>query len=127
MFGRSPEENQQAAYRSSPVGLAEAALHEGKRFFQLQLPVSQLNGPESEYGSSDNSITSAGADPEILARIEDLGWRLDHVGYVFIETGSTSTDRMVSTFQGTVTRGQVHGVYLFRNSRSATVPGAPQA
>jgi hypothetical protein len=33
---------------------------------------------------------------------------------MFVETGATTTNRMMSTGQGTVTRGVVRGIYLFR-------------
>lgn len=111
------------AYLRTPIGQAEEALQRGDRFFQVEIPISALRGPASSFGSSTNQLRrSRNNAPDILGQIEELGWRLEHVGYVFIETGSTSTNRVLSTGQGTVTRGQVQGIYLFRANR----PGEPQ-
>jgi hypothetical protein len=112
-------EEAQRAYASSPVGRAEAALARGDRFFQIHLPVSSLSGDRSWFGSTNNVIESAGSGrrdgkPDVLTQIEDVGWHLEHVGYVFIETGATSSSRVFTTGQGTVTEGAVHGIYLFR-------------
>jgi len=104
-------------YPNTPVGRAEAAMRNGDRFFQLAIAISELNGPDSSFGSSSNQLQSTGRAPDVLGQIEELGWRLEHVGYVFIETGSTSTDRVFSTGEGTVTKGQVQGIYLFRSTR----------
>lgn len=141
MFGRTEEEKQAAEderqrkaeeatkraeaaaaaktasdYAASPVGQAEAALKRGSRFFQFSMPASSLSGERSWYGSSSNSIVSARADdgPDVLTRIEDLGWRLEHASYVFVETGASTSQRFLSSGQGVVTEGTVQGVYLFR-------------
>jgi hypothetical protein len=105
-----------AAYWASPVGRADAARRNGNAFFQIELEISSLAGTPSALGSSSNQIKHTGGRPDLLGQIEDLGWRLEHVGYVFVETGSTSTNRVMSTGQGTVTRGSIVGVYLFRAS-----------
>jgi hypothetical protein len=113
------KEQAEREYAASPVGRAEAALARGDRFFQIQLPVSTLSGDRSWFGSSDNSVQSAVADrtdgkPDVLTQIEDVGWNLEHAGYVFVETGATSSTRMFSSGEGTVTEGSVQGIYLFR-------------
>ena len=115
----APAEQTQRAHASSPVGRAEAALKRGDRFFQIHLPVSSLSGDRSRFGSTGNTIetvTSVRRDgkPDILTQIEDVGWHLEHAGYVFIETGVTSSGRVFSAGQGSVTEGAVHGIYLFR-------------
>ena len=102
------------AFAESPVGRARQAHARGDRLFQVELEVSQLTGVDSMFGSAENEITRSRTEPDLLGRIEDEGWHLEHVGYVFVETGSTSTNAMFSTGQGTVTRGVVTGVYLFR-------------
>lgn len=107
-------------YPSTPLSRAETAMQNGSRFFQLILPVSELAGTDSSFGSSSNEIRSSDGASDLLGQIEDLGWRLEHVGYAFVETGSTSTNSFLSTGQGTVTKGQVQGIYLFRNTRTFT-------
>lgn len=103
-----------ARYAASPVGRAAAAHENGDGFFQLEIEVSELSGLTSAFGSSNNTVRHSGVATDVLARIEAKGWHLEHVGYVFIETGSTSTNRVMSTGQGVVTRGNVTGIYLFR-------------
>ncbi len=105
------------AFAESPVGRATAAHQAGSTFFQLQLAVSQLTGPTSSFGSSANDeVTYHGSASDVLGQIEAVGWHLEHAGYVFIETGATSTNQLFSTGQGTVTQGTVTGIYLFRNT-----------
>ena len=111
-----------AAFAQSPLGRARAAFLRGDRYFQAELEVSALTGTPSMFGSSENEITRRGDQPDLLGRIEDEGWHLEHAGFVFVETGSTSTDRVFATGQGTVTRGVVTGVYLFRRVAQSAEP-----
>jgi hypothetical protein len=113
----SDEEATATAYWASPVGRAVAAREHGLGFFQIEIPIGRVLG-DSVIGS-DSAVmtgTSAGRPDVILSEIEAVGWRLEHVGYVFVETGSTSSDHFFRTGQGTVTRGQTLGVYLFRRA-----------
>lgn len=103
-------------YRRSPVGLAEAACKNGDQFFQVEMEVSSLAGSHSSFGSSENLLVQASSSAVALGQIEALGWRLEHAGYVFVETGSTSTNRVLATGQGVVTKGHVAGIYLFRRT-----------
>lgn len=110
-------------HAASPVGRAKAACERGDRFFQIQLPVSALSGERSFFGSTDNRIEPlrnprVDGKPDILTQIEDVGWRLEHVGYVFVATGATSSSRMIATGQATVTEDQINGIYLFRSART---------
>jgi hypothetical protein len=50
-----------------------------------------------------------------LAAVENLGWRLEHVGYVFTYTGWTSGAGEVNHLDGRETVG----IYLFRNVNSS--------
>src|SRR5664279_4808153 len=89
-------------YAASPLGRAEAARERGDGFFQIHLPVTTLSGDRSWFGSSDNRIEPVrnvrrDGKPDILTQIEDVGWRLEHVGYVFVETGATTSGRMLTS------------------------------
>ncbi len=97
------------------MGQAEVAYQRGDAFFQVDIDVARLAGTASAFGGSVNRV-KPGGKPDLLGQIEDVGWHLEHAGYVFIETGSTSSNRMLSTGQGTVTRGMVRGIYLFRRN-----------
>lgn len=109
-----------AAFARTPLGRARHAYERGDRYFQAELEVSSLTGTTSMFGSSENEMTRHDEPVDLLGRIEDEGWHLEHAGFVFVETGSTSTDRPFLTGQGTVTRGAVTGVYLFRRVERAT-------
>lgn len=120
-FGKTEEQKAaeaaakaRAQYEASPLGQAEAARQRGDAFFQVEIGVASLTGASSSFGASTNRVHRTGGRPDLLGQIEEMGWRLEHVGYVFIETGSTTSNRVLSTGQGTVTRGEVVGIYLFR-------------
>lgn len=114
------EQKAQKQFERSHPGRAFDAWERGDQFFQIELPVSQLVGQGSSFGSSTNVRRGVRGGTDILGQIEEQGWALEHVGYVFIETGSTSTNRVLSTGQGTVTRGSLTGVYLFRRAERIT-------
>lgn len=115
---RALEAQRQAeASATSPVGRATAAFARGDRFFQVELEVSALTGYASSFGSSANQITPREGTADVLGGIEAVGWHLEHAGFVFIETGATSTARMFATGEGTVTEGVVTGVYVFRRAQ----------
>jgi hypothetical protein len=110
-------EARQRAYLRSPVGRAHTAFDRGDTLFQHQAVTSELTGQPSGFGSSANAITfHDDAHVRQLAEIEAVGWKLDDVGYTFVQTGSTSTSRMLQTGEGTVTEGFVLAVYLFRRA-----------
>lgn len=109
------------AYKRSPIGLAESAFRSGDPFFQIELEVSSLAGSPSSFGSSENTLVTASSSAVILGQIEAIGWHLEHAGYVFVETGSTSTNRVLATGQGVVTKGHVAGIYLFRRTAQQNI------
>jgi hypothetical protein len=54
------------------------------------------------------------ATTDVLSQIEDVGWQLEHVGYVFQETGQQSRDKLLSSGQQVATYGKTVGHFLFR-------------
>jgi hypothetical protein len=142
-FGKSPEEKaaekaaaeqqaaQQAAqaaqaaqqqamaqFLASPVGLATTAKQQKQGFLEVQLTVGSSQRVASFFnpnpaGSGENrTATHAGT----LAAIEAVGWRLEHVGYIFMITGESSSERIIGGGQNTAVSGETVGIYLFRNS-----------
>ncbi len=108
------EAKRRADYEASPVGRAEAERAAGSAFFQIEIEVSQVSGSLDSVSRRVESEHSGGR-PDLLGQIEEKGWKLEHVGYVFIETGSTTVKHpLVEPGQGMVTRGNVTGIYLFR-------------
>lgn len=47
-------------------------------------------------------------------QIEEMGWHLEHVGYVFVETGEVARAKALSAGSVSRTQGYVEGIYLFR-------------
>ena len=119
----------EAAYWTSPVGEAAQAKQRGDRFFQTAIATATLEGYSNlAWGSGDVSKTTrARGATDVLGQIEQLGWHLEHAGFVFIETGTSSRDKVMASGQRTSTSGRVEGIYLFRsiddpNALDPTVP-----
>jgi hypothetical protein len=53
---------------------------------------------------------------DVLGQIEEIGRKLEHVGYVFVETGEVSRGRVLSSGEVSRTDGYVEGIYLFRRA-----------
>ncbi len=98
-----------------PIGQAEAAKAAGLGFFEVQLDVGESQGT-SWFGSTTATDTRTTRHLGILGEIEALGWRLENVGYVFLMTGQSSTDKVFFTGQETAVSGKTVGIYLFRNA-----------
>ena len=98
------------------LSTARAAFDRGDTLLQLQIESGRLAGASSSWGSSENLAVS---DPDVgwlLGHVEAIGWRLEQTGYVFVETGSSSSARILSTGEGTVNRGEIIGYYVFRRA-----------
>jgi hypothetical protein len=132
-LGRNPEEarrraaeweatrikNEQEAarkrYWESAVGQADAARQNGARFFQVSLKESEVKGKSTDWSFSQSTTTTRvhGAT-DVLGQIEEFGWHLEHVGYVFVETGAVDRNKAFTGGSVTRTDGYVQGTYLFR-------------
>lgn len=90
--------------------------HQG--FFEVQLIVgssqrsTSVFDPAGSTSGTSRTVSHAGT----LAGIEAVGWRLEHVGYVFIVTGEASHDRVFGAGENIAVTGQTVGIYLFRNT-----------
>jgi hypothetical protein len=119
------EQRKRAAFLATPVGAATAAKEAGQRFFEIQLHVGSHLGT-SGFGSTDGQHSTA-SSAAILGDIENVGWRLEHVGYFYMITSETSSDRMFLTGQATAVSGVTIGVYLFRATAPASGGASPAA
>jgi hypothetical protein len=104
----------QAKYRASPVGRAEAAYQAGQAFFQLTTNTSEIEGRSSDWNYSQSTRTRRLNATDTLGQIEEMGWHLEHVGYVFVETGEIARTKALSSGSVSRTQGYVEGIYLFR-------------
>jgi len=111
------EQHARNEFLVSPVGQAAAAKKEGQGFFEIQLPAgssqqgSTISGEDGFALANKQTQTHAGT----LAAIESVGWRLEHVGYVFALTFEGGRDKFMETGHKTAVGGEIIGTYLFRN------------
>jgi hypothetical protein len=108
------EQEARAKYLASPVGKAEAAYQAGQMFFQLTTNISQIDGRSSDWNYSQSTHTRRLNATDTLGQIEEMGWHLEDVGYVFVETGEIARAKALSSGSVTRTQGYVEGIYLFR-------------
>jgi hypothetical protein len=96
------------------VDLATAARNRGERFFEFEIELGHVGG-DSRWGSSDGTIRWT-PQAYVIGQIEECGWQLVDVGYVYVSTGAQSSNRVIRTGEGTVERGTVAAIYLFRRT-----------
>lgn len=101
--------------------LSADARARGDALLHLQVEVSRLTGEASSWGSAQNAVAANESVGYFLGEVERVGWRLEHTGYTFVESGATTSARMLSTGTGVVNHGAVTGYFTFR--RVETTPG----
>jgi hypothetical protein len=112
----------EAAFRASPAGRARTARELGHQLFQISLPLTAtertawgvFSGGTAGSDALAMRTTSVADHPDVLESVEREGWRLEHAGYVFQETGSVSRDKLLSSGQTASVTGAIVGIYLFR-------------
>ena len=110
-------EKRHQAWLQTPLGLATTAKEAGNGFFEIELEIGSSKRNVS-FGTSDFGSHKKSDFTGLLSQIEDIGWKLEHVGYYFMITGETSRDKFLASGQHTAVNGKTMGVYLFRNSES---------
>lgn len=101
----------------SPIGQATTAKEQSQGFFEIQLKVGSSQRDSTVFGTNNTNIaqTKTQTHAGTLAAIEAVGWRLEHVGHVFVITSESSRDKLLSSGQQTAVSGDTLGIYLFRN------------
>ena len=120
---QADEARQRAALLATPVGAATAAKEQGLPFLEVQLEVGGHVG-SAGFGNTQGRRTLA-SSAATLGEIEQLGWRLEHVSYIFMVTGETSTARVFVSGEATAVSGVTVGVYLFRNTAGPATRAMP--
>ncbi|GAA2494869.1 hypothetical protein [Terrabacter carboxydivorans] len=112
---------EQDAFLASPIGQATTAKEQGQGFFEIQLKVGSSQRDSTVWGGNNFALSKVNTQSHAgtLAGIEAVGWRLEHVGYVFLITGESSRDKFMSSGQQTAVSGELVGIYLFRNTDQA--------
>lgn len=92
---------------------ALAAKTAGSKLYQIVLPLSTTRG--GVVPMMTVFTTSETADhASILEAVEEHGWHLEHVNYVFRMTETVSRDKFLSSGQQEAVSGEVLGIYIFR-------------
>jgi hypothetical protein len=113
------EQKRQAAFAASPAGQAVAARGAGRRYFQIVRDVSTTAASATWQG---NVVQGGHWDQTgLIESVEDQGWILHDVGYVFQETASDSKSKALGSGERTAISGKIVGIYLFRSA----VPAVP--
>lgn len=112
-------------FAKSPRGQARAAFEAGDAFFQYSGPLSETKRSISNIisgstGTQGKDKTMTWKHTDTLGIIEDEGWTLADVGYVYEPTGSVSRDKFASSGQTATMTGRIVGVYLFRRTEDST-------
>jgi len=112
---RAEEEkrHRESAFHASPAGQARAAKAAGMKIFQIDLPISKTKGYVAMVPGTLSS-TKTKDYSNVIQSIEEEGWHLDDVGYVYRITGSVSRDKLFTSGQEEAVSGEIVGVYLFR-------------
>jgi len=106
----------QPSFWDSPIGRARKAFADGDRYFQLELPHSQVKGMVAAMLGVTTEIKHAAGGTDTLGAVVAEGWRLLNSGWVYVQTGQESREKFLASGQQFVTRGEVVGIYLFERS-----------
>lgn len=114
-------EREKRAFFNSPAGLARTAFDEKDHVFQCAFDVmSQEAIIVAMVGSRTTKKTS---DPTaILNSVCREGWELVTGSFVFVEEGSQSRDKFMSSGQNVAVKGRTMGYYLFKRCEVSAEP-----
>lgn len=115
---RAEEESRraEAEFAASPAGQARAAKAAGMRIFQIDVPLSETKGYTVAMVGAFANSTKTQDYSNLIQSIEEEGWSLEHVGYVYRITGSESRDKFMASGQQEAVSGEIVGIYLFRSN-----------
>ncbi len=94
--------------------LATDARARGDFLLHLQFDIAQLTGQASSWGSAENRMQRDDHVGYFLSEVEKRGWRLEHTGYAFVESGATTSSRIWGTGEGVVNHGGIEAFFTFR-------------
>ena len=94
--------------------LAIDARRRGDALLHLQIDIAHLTGQASSWGSAENRMQRDDHVGYFLSEVEKHGWRLEHTGYAFVESGATTSSRIFGTGEGVVNHGGIEAFFTFR-------------
>lgn len=104
----------EAAFAKTPAGQARAAKAAGMKIFQIDIPLSKTRTSTIPMVGAFANSTKVQDYSGTIQAIEDEGWRLEHVGYVYRITGGESRDKFLASGQQEAIGGEIVGIYIFR-------------
>jgi len=104
----------EAAFAKTPAGQARAAKAAGMKIFQIDIPLSKTKASTVAMVGAFAHSTKIEDYSSTIQAIENEGWHLDNVGYVYRITGSESRDKFLSSCQQEAVSGEIVGIYIFR-------------
>jgi hypothetical protein len=104
----------EAAFAKTPAGRARSAKASGMKIFQIDIPLSKTRAFTLAMEGAFADSTEVEDYSSTIQAIEDEGWRLEHVGYVYRITGSESRDKFWASGQQEAMSGEIVGIYIFR-------------
>jgi hypothetical protein len=99
-------------FNATPVGQARLARQAGRRYYQIMAQVS--NTKISATFAGNVSKSKSNDHTGLIESIEDEGWMLQDIGYVFQETASDSKSKAFGSGERTAVSGNIMGMYLFK-------------
>lgn len=104
-------------FRQTPLGRARTARESGQRFFQVLLPVENVD--RTWFAKMTHEMDTRVQDTgdlvgALLTSIEGEGWELVEAGFTFRQTGQASRDKFMASGQQIAVMGETVGVYLFK-------------
>jgi hypothetical protein len=103
------------------IASARSPAERGDQLLHVQLEITALAEGESSWGASSAGMNTDSTIGQFISYVEKLGWMLQHVGYTFVETGSSTSARMFSTGEGRVNQGVVLGFFTYRRVEQPAV------
>lgn len=107
------------AFLESPPGRARAARKTGMKIFQIDMPLSQSKAHIAPMIGAFTRKEQTTDYANMIQAIEEEGWRLENVGYVFRWTGSETRDKLLASGQQESVSGEIIGIYIFRATETA--------
>jgi hypothetical protein len=99
----------------TPAGRARLAYEQGDQIFQYAFDV--VNHQAIVVAMVGSKQTKKTNDPvTVLNSVCHEGWELVNGSFVFVEEGSQSRDKFMSSGQNVAVKGTTVGYYLFRRS-----------
>jgi hypothetical protein len=102
--------------QATPERLAYEARERGDHWFQVDVPIAYIQG-HARLGAT-STRTARPENGDVIGRIEQQGWQLQHAATTFVQRGHASTKRaqavIATSADDVAVHGEVLALYVFR-------------